>query len=147
MQMAQDELGTEPLEAPHWPIVVWAARCAIYFLAQGGILLLSYAYYGFKTDPHSFAIGFRLDPILAAVHFAWGLAGTIIGFYRPRYATAFVLAFAAFFTVLAALGSFTHRHLGMMLDPNVNVFHWVVALLAWAIGLYALWHKPRTAIS
>ena len=45
--------------------------------------------------------------ILAAVHFVWGLVGTFIGFYRPRYATAFVLAFAAFYTVLAVLGSFT----------------------------------------
>ena len=139
--MTQDEPSTESLEAPHWPFVVWAARCSLYFLAQGGILLLSYAYFGFGKDPNSFAIGFRLDPILAAVHFVWGLAGTFIGFYRPRYATAFVLAFAAFYTVLAALGSFTHYHLGMKLDANVNFFHWCVAVLAWAIGLYALRHR------
>jgi hypothetical protein len=139
--MAQDEPSTEPLKAPHWPLVVWAARCSVYFLAQGGILLLSYAYYGFGTDPHSFAIGFRLDPTLAAVHFVWGLVGTFIGFFRPRYATCFVLAFAAFYTVLAALGSFASHHLGMTLNHNVNTFHWCVALLAWPIGLYALWHK------
>jgi hypothetical protein len=144
--MAQDEPSTEPFLAPHWPVVGWAARCSVYFLAQGGILLLSYAYYGFHTDPHRFAIGFRVDPILAAVHFAWGLVGTFIGFYRPRYATAFVLAFAAFYTVLAALGSFTTYHLGMKLEPNINLFHWCVALPAWAIGLYALWHRTRTAI-
>jgi hypothetical protein len=145
--MAQDELSTEPLEAPHWPVVVWAARCSIYFLAQGGILLLSYAYYGFGKNPHSFPIGFRLDPTLAAVHFLWGLAGSFIGFYRPRYATAFVLAFAAFYTVLAALGSFTPYRLGMKLDPNVNFFHWCVAVLAWPIGLYALWHRKQPAAS
>jgi hypothetical protein len=145
--MAQDEPSIDAFEAPHWPVVVWAARCTIYFLAQGGILLLSYAYFGFKTDPHTFAIGFRIDPILAAVHFVWGLVGSFIGFYRPRYATAFVLAFATFYTVLAALGSFTHHHLGMMLDPNVNFFHWCVALVAWAIGLYALWHQKQRATS
>ena len=118
--MAQDEPSTEPFEAPHWPFVVWAARCSVYLLAQGGILLLSYAYYGFHTDPNRFAIGFRVDPLLATVHFVWGLVGTFIGFYRPRYATAFVLAFAAFYTVLAALGSFTPYHFGMKLDHNVN---------------------------
>ena len=56
-----------------------------------------------------------------------------------------ILAFAAFYTVLAALGSFTHYHLGMKLDHNVNFFHWCVALPAWAIGLYALWHRKRAA--
>ncbi len=61
--MAQDEPNTESIEAPHWPFVVWAARCSLYLLAQGGILLLSYAYFGFGKDPNSFAIGFRLDPI------------------------------------------------------------------------------------
>jgi hypothetical protein len=48
--------------------------------------------------------------------------------------------------VLAALGSFTPYHLGMKLEPNINLFHWCVALPAWAIGLYALWHRTRTAI-
>ena len=86
------------------PLVVWASRLAVYFLAQGGILLLSYAYYGFKTDPHSFPLGFRRDPIHAGVHFVWGLVGTYLGFFQPRYATAFVLAFAAFYTVMAVLG-------------------------------------------
>ena len=33
----------------------------------------------------------------------------------------------------------------MKLDHNINLFHWGVALPAWAIGLYALWHRsaPR----
>src|SRR6266540_7496223 len=97
---AKEPVGPEPeaewAGAETTPLVVWAARLSLYFLAQGGILLLSYAYYGFKTDPHNFALGFRLDPIHAAVHFVWGLVGTYIGFYRPRYATAFVLAFAVF---------------------------------------------------
>ncbi|HZP10578.1 hypothetical protein [Methyloceanibacter sp.] len=144
-QSGPDTPDSEPLEAPHWPLVVWAARCSVYLLAQGGILLLSYAYYGFGTDPDHFAIGFRLDPLLAAVHFVWGLAGTFIGFYRPRYATAYALAFAVFYTALASLGSLTPYHFGMRLGHNINVFHWCVALFAWAVGLYALWHKRSAA--
>ena len=85
--------GQEANEAEMTPLVVWAARLSLYFLAQGGILLLSYAYYGFNTDPNSFALGFRLDPIHATVHFLWGLVGTYIGFFQPRYATAFCQMF------------------------------------------------------
>src|SRR5262245_63349385 len=72
---AKEPIGPEQQadEAATTPLVVWASRLAVYFLAQGGILLLSYAYYGFKTDPHSFPLGFRLDPLHAAVHFMWGL--------------------------------------------------------------------------
>ena len=33
---------------------------------------LAYAYYGFGSDPNSFALGFRIDPILAAINLAWG---------------------------------------------------------------------------
>lgn len=126
-----------------WPVVVWAARFSVYFLAQGALVLLAYAYFGFGSDPNSFALGFRIDPILAAINLAWGLAGTFIGFFRPRYATAFVLAFAAFYSVLAVLGTFTQYHLGMMLNDRVNLFHWLVVLPAWGIGLYAPLHKRR----
>jgi hypothetical protein len=127
-----------------WPLVVWAARFSVYFLAQGALVLLAYAYYGFDSDPESFALGFRIDPRLAALNLAWGLVGTYIGFFRPRYAIQFVLAFAAFYTVLAVLGTFTSHHLGMMLNGRVNLFHWLVVLPAWAIGLYALSRKRRT---
>lgn len=125
-----------------WPLVVWAARLSVYFLAQGGLVLLAYAYYGFDTDPESFALGFRIDPMLAAINLVWGAIGTFIGFFRPRYSLIFVLAFAAFYTGLAVMGSFTTFDLGMMLNERINRFHWVVALLAWAIGLDALWRKP-----
>jgi hypothetical protein len=134
--------GGETTES--WPLVVWAARLSVYFLAQGALVLLTYAYYGFDTDPHSFALGFRIDPILAALNLAWGLLGTYIGFFRPRYAIIFVLAFAAFYTALAVLGSFTSTHLGMMLNDRVNRFHCVIAAVAWAVGLYALWQRRRT---
>ena len=92
MAKPQPPAGAEATES--WPLVVWAARLSVYFLAQGALVLLAYAYYGFGTDPDSFALGFRIDPILAAFNLAWGLVGTYIGFFRPRHATCFVLAFA-----------------------------------------------------
>jgi hypothetical protein len=139
--MAEDQPADGSAEMPSTPLVVWAARLSAYFLAQGGIMLLAYAIYGFGTDPNSFAIGFRLDPIQAALHFVWGLAGSFIGFFRPRYATAFVLAFAAFYSVIALLGTFTHHHFGMMLSEPANLFYWLLVLPAWAIGSYALGQK------
>jgi hypothetical protein len=126
-----------------WPAVVWLARLSVYFLAQGALVLLAYAYYGFDSDPESFALGFRIDPILAAVNLGWGLVGTYLGFFRPRYALPFVLAFAAFYTGLAVLGSFTTTHLGMMLNERVNRFHWLVVIAAWVVALNTLWRKRR----
>ena len=127
-------------EAPEttWPAVVWAARLSVYLLAQGALVLVAYAYYGFDSDPESFALGFRIAPLLAAVNLLWGAAGTYIGFFQPRYALPFVLAFAAFYTALGCLGSFTPYDLGMKLNDRENLFHWLIALAAWAIGLYAL---------
>jgi hypothetical protein len=133
------------IEVNDVPLVVWAARLSLYFLVQGGIILLAYAYYGFGIDPDSFALGFRLDPIHAGVHFVWGLVGSCIGFFRPRYATVYILAFAAFYTVMAILGTFTPYHLGMKLGTNVNLFHWALLGPAWAIGLYGLWRDRRSA--
>lgn len=126
-----------------WPPVVWAARLSVYFLAQGALVLLAYAYYGFESDPNSFALGFRIDPLLAAINLVWGLLGTFIGFFRPRYSFPFVLAVAAFYTLLAILGSFTDAHFGMLLNERVNRFHWIVAIIAWAVTLYTLWRKPH----
>jgi hypothetical protein len=126
-------------------LVVWACRLSLYFLVQGAIILLSYAYYGFDTDPNSFALGFRLDPIHATVHLLWGVVGSIIGFFLPRYSTYFLLAFAAFYTVMAILGTFTSYHFGMHLDARVNLFHWSLLPFAWGIGLYGLWQERRPA--
>ena len=124
-----------------WPLVVWAARLSVYLLAQGALVLLTYAYYGFGSDPESFAPGFRIDPLLAAVNLLWGAAGAFIGFFRPRYALGFVLVGASFYTALAALGSFTPYDLGMGLNDRVNLFHWLIGVPALAIGLYALWRR------
>ena len=142
--MAEHHPESGPVPTESWPLVVWVARLSVYFLAQGALALLAYAYYGFDSDPDSFALGFRIDPILAGVNLGWGLIGTYIGFFRPRFAIPFVLAAASFYTALAVAGSFTqyHHHLGMMLNDRVNLFHWLIVLPAWAIGLYALWRKP-----
>lgn len=123
---------------PTLPLVVWAARCSAYFLALGGIMLVSYLFYGFNTDPESFPPGFRLNPLQAGVNFIWGLVGTLIGFFRPRFATAFVLAFAAFYTLVAGLGTFAGSALGMELGTPAKVFYWVVVAAAWAVGLRVL---------
>jgi hypothetical protein len=125
------------------PLVVWAARLSVYFLLQGALLLLAYAYYGFDTDPQSLPPGQRLDPLHAAVHLLWGIAGTYVGFVRPHLATPFMLAFAAFYTLLAILGTFTNQHLGMHLDTPANLFHWSLVFPAWAIGLYGLWRERQ----
>jgi len=148
-QLAQDAERPAPTDeeldqTPALPLVVWAARCSAYFLALGGIMLLTYVYYGFKTDPQSFPPGFRLNPLQAGVDFIWGLTGTLIGFFRPRFATAFVLAFAAFYTLVAGLGTFAGSALGMQLGRPAIVFYWVVVLFAWAAGLWGLFRKrPR----
>jgi hypothetical protein len=140
-ELTDEELDkTKPL-----PLVVWAARCSAYFLAQGGIMLLSYAYYGFDTDPQSFPLGFHVSPVQAGINFAWGLAGTFIGFFRPRYAIAFVLAFAAFYTVVAGYGTFAGSALGMELGPEAQVFYWLLVATAWITGLHGLWRKRRPA--
>ncbi len=125
------------------PLVVWAARCSAYFLALGGLMLLSYAYYGFDTDPQSFPPGFRLNPLQAGVNFIWGLAGTLIGFFKPRFATAYVLAFAAFYTLVAGLGTFAGSALGMELGTAAKVFYWLVVVGAWTIGIRVLLKKGR----
>jgi hypothetical protein len=146
MRRAKESERPEPTDeeldkTPPLPLVVWAARCSAYFLALGGLMLLSYLYYGFDTDPHSFPPGFRLDPLQAGVDFIWGLTGTLIGFFRPKFATAFVLAFAAFYTLVASLGTFAGSALGMALGLPAIVFYWVVVLFAWAAGLWGLFGK------
>lgn len=134
-----DEALEESIEVSGVPLVVWAARLSLFLLAQGIIVLGSYAYYGFGTDPSHFGPGFRLDPIHAAVNFVWGLAGSVIGFFMPRLSISFMLAFAIFFTLFAGFGTFTPDHFGMHLDTTDNLINWGLALAGWGIGIYALW--------
>lgn len=136
---AEDVDLEESIEVAGVPLVVWAARLSLFLLIQSLIVLGSFAYYGFGTDPSEFGPGFRLDPIHTSVNLVWGLAGSVIGFFMPRLSIAFVLAFAVFYTVLAGFGTFTSSHFGMRLDPTDNIISWVMALAAWAIGIYALW--------
>ena len=129
----------ESIEVAGVPLVVWAARLSLFLLIQGLIVLGSYAYYGFRTDPAHFGPGFGLDPIHAAVNLVWGLAGSVIGLFMPRLSISFVLAFAVFFTLFAGFGTFTADHFDMRLDTTDNLSNWAMALAAWAIGIYALW--------
>ena len=134
----EDEIE-ESIEVAGVPLVVWAARLSLFLLIQGIIVLGSYAYYGFRTDPAHFGPGFGLDPIHAAVNLVWGLAGSVIGLFMPRLSISFVLAFAVFFTLFAGFGTFTADHFDMRLDTTDNLSNWAMALAAWAIGIYALW--------
>ncbi|MGA7544682.1 MAG: hypothetical protein WBW08_02465 [Methyloceanibacter sp.] len=132
----------EGVEIETVPLVVWVARFSVYFLAQGAIMLLAYAIKGFDTDPLSFPVGFRIDPTHAVIRLVVGLVGTYVGFFRPRYATAFILVFAALYTVLTA---FTPYHLGMQYGLHIKLLPWLVLAVVWAIGLYGLWRDRRAA--
>lgn len=135
----EEEAIEESIEVAGVPLVVWAARLSLFLLIQGIIVLSSYAYYGFGTDPSHFGPGFRLDPIYAAVNFVWGLAGSVIGFFMPRLSISFMLALAIFFTLFAGFGTFTADHFGMKLDTTDNLLNWALALAGWSVGIYALW--------
>ena len=69
---AKEPIGPEQQadEAATTPLVVWASRLAVYFLAQGGILLLSSAYY----DPIHAAVGFKTDPTVSPSASDWLVA-------------------------------------------------------------------------
>ena len=135
----EEDAIEESIEVSGVPLVVWAARLSLFLLAQGIIVLGSYAYYGFGTDPTQFGPGFRLDPIHAAVNFVWGLAGSVIGFFMPRLSISYMLAFAIFFTLFAGFGTFTADHFGMALDTTDNLINWALALAGWGVAIYALW--------
>jgi hypothetical protein len=129
----------ESIEVSGVPLVVWAARLTLILLIQGLIVLGSYAYYGFATDPGQFGPGFRLDPIHAAVNFVWGLAGSVIGFFTPRLSISYMLAFAIFFTMFAGFVTFTPDRFGMTLDGTDKAIAWALAATGWAIAVYAIW--------
>jgi len=143
-QFDEDQLE-ESIEVSGVALVVWAARLSLFFLIQSAIMLASYAYYGFGTDPSHFGPGFRLDPIHASINLVWGLIGSVVGFFMPRYSIAFVLAVAVFYTLFAGFGTFTSDHFGMRLDFVDNALNWLLALTAWSIGIYALWQASLRA--
>lgn len=138
-----EEPGDEELDAPievaGVPLVVWAVRLSLFLFIQGAIVLASFAYYGFGTDPSHFGPGFRLDPIHASVNLVWGFVGSVIGFFAPRFAIDFTLAFALFFTAIAALGTFGPDEFGMPLGRWAGVTYWLLAAFAWAVAIYAIW--------
>jgi hypothetical protein len=54
-EVGGQSIQTRP-DARPVPLVVWAARLSVYFLLQGALLLLAYAYYGFATErPSAFS--------------------------------------------------------------------------------------------
>lgn len=130
--------STPEAEPMPLPLEVWAARASLYLLFQGGTLLASYAWFGFDTPPERFPPGFRLAPLPALVHLAWGAAGSYIGFFRRRYALPFVFAFAAFYLTLALLGSIMDDRVGLPPGPGETLFHWLVGPVALAIGILGL---------
>ena len=127
----------EPIEINGLTLLIWGVRLSAYFLALGGIVLLAYAVKGFGTDPNSFPLGFRVDPVGAAIYFILGVAGSLIGFFAMRFSLRFVPVFATVITGLAVIGSFTSNQLGLHLSLRDNIFHWCVAALAWALWFYA----------
>jgi hypothetical protein len=135
----EEEAIEESIEVAGVPLVVWVVRLTLILFIQGLIVLGSYAYYGFGTDPIQFGPGFRLDPIHAAVNLVWGLAGSVIGFFMPRLSISYMLAFAIFFTLFAGFGTFTADHFGMALDTTDNLINWALALAGWGVAIYALW--------
>ena len=135
----EDEDLDEPIEVAGVPLLVWAVRLSIFLLIQGAIVLASFAYYGFSTDPSHFGPGFRLDPLHASMNLVWGLAGSFIGFFAPRFSLDYLLAFALFFTSIAALGSFGPAEFGIQLGRWAGVAYWSLALFAWAVSIYAIW--------
>ena len=135
----EEDAIEESIEVSGVPLVVWAVRLTLILFIQGLIVLGSYAYYGFGTDPESFGPGFALDPIHATVNLVWGLAGSVIGFFMPRLSISFMLAFAIFFTLFAGFGTFTPDHFGMNLDFTDNLINWALAIVGWTIAIYAIW--------
>lgn len=93
------------------------------------------------------AIAVYTFPPQAFVNFVWGLIGTLIGFFRPRYATIFMLAFAAFYTLVASLGTFAGGVLGMELGTPAKVFFWVVVAASWATGINGFLQRRRARLA
>jgi len=127
----------ESIEVNGLPLLVWGVRLSAYFLALGGIVLLVYAVKGFGTDPNSFPLGFRVDLVVATIYFVLGVAGSLIGFFMPRFSLRFVPVFAAVVTALAVLGTFFTNPFGMQLSMRDSTFHWAAAALAWVLWFYA----------
>jgi hypothetical protein len=137
-RQADDDDFEESIEVGGMPLIVWAVRLSLFLLIQAVIILASYAYFGFGTDPQSFGPGFRLDPIHAAINLFWGVLGSAIGFFLPRFSIDFALAFAMFYTAFAGFGTFASDQLGMQLGFSDNLANWALALGAWALSIYAL---------
>jgi hypothetical protein len=101
---------------------------------QGVVVLALYALMGPQTTPDDLPPGLQLDPLHGVIHLLSGLIGGYIGFWRPLAAVRFTQLFAAFYLLLAALGTFTSIHFGLQIALPENVLHWTLGLVAAAIG-------------
>jgi hypothetical protein len=116
-----------------------------FFALQGAYVGLTYAFAGPGIGPDSFLTGFRLDPIHAVVHFALGVAGAYVGFFRPSLALFFTRFFAVFYLTLAFFGTFTNIHFGMRLGLSENSLHWSLGALTATIGFLPVF--PRRELN
>src|SRR5678815_5065313 len=91
----------------HADIARLACRIMVLLLVQGIILMALYAIRGFDTNPDTMPKGFGLDLLHSMVHLLWGLAGTWVGFFQPRWSIRFLQIFSIFYLGLAILGTFT----------------------------------------
>jgi hypothetical protein len=133
-QAAQAPNSDDASEITPRAVGIWGVRLSVYFLALGGIALLVYAVKGWSTDPKSLAIGFRIGPALAAIYFALGAAGTLIGFFMQRFAMRFLPVFVLAMAGLALLGCLAPQMLRLTLRDTL--FHAGAAILALALWLY-----------
>ncbi len=118
-------------------------RVMTFFALQGAYVGLTYAFAGPGIGPDSFLTGFRLDPIHAVVHFALGVAGAYVGFFRPSSAVFFTRFFAVFYLTLAFFGTFTDIHFGMRLGLSENSLHWSLGALTAIIGFLPIFSRDE----
>jgi hypothetical protein len=90
-----------------------------------------------------------IDTLHNTVHVLWGL--TILGFLvtglDDAEAAVLAIGFGMFYLALAILGTTIEDPFGLRLGPGENAFHYTVALLALALGIWAWRKRPVAAAS
>jgi hypothetical protein len=123
---------------------VWATRATGLLLPQGVIVFLIHLFNGFQADHASFPLGLKLDPLHSIVHIVWGAIGVYVGFFRPRWAVPYLIAFGVYYIALATFGAFTDIHFGLQLGWRENLAHWTLGPIGLIIGLYGLWRGSKS---
>jgi hypothetical protein len=88
------------------------------------------------------------DRLHALVHVAWGLLLLLAVLVAPpgRPLAGLALAFGAFYTGLALLGTAVHNPFGLLLGIGENVFHFVVGPATLVVGAWALRARGPSAL-